>query len=124
VIATISGSRVFRGLDRNDELRNDWEDLCTTFFKHIESALSGKESVWLLLLTNAFEEDWKVVMVVKGHDVDFPKELVGGTVVNCNWEITSVVEASEFGGWNWTSSGGSGLRLGNGSLLFGLSERR
>ena len=82
VIATISGSRVFKAankiksekfsiqikmwfafkvqlltFDWNDELRNDWKDFCTTLFKHIKDSLYRKESVRFLLLTDSLKED-------------------------------------------------------------------
>lgn len=50
--------------DWDDELWDDGEDFGSTFFEHVECALDGKESVWVLLLANTFKEDWQVVMVV------------------------------------------------------------
>ena len=51
-------------LDWDDELWDNWKDFGSSFFKHVESSLDGEESVWLLLLSDSFEEDWEVVMVV------------------------------------------------------------
>lgn len=61
-------------------------------------------------------------MVVEGHDVDLPEELVGGAVVDGDWKISSVVEASEFRSWDGSSSGGAGLWLLDWSLLSWLGE--
>ena len=110
-------------LDGDDELWDDWKDLGSTLFKHIEGSLHREESVWVLLLTDALEEDGEVMMVVKGHDVDLPEKLVGGTVINGDWEITPVVETAEFGCWNGTSVGCSCFRFGYGCLLLWLSQR-
>ena len=71
--------------DRDDKLWNNWQHLCTTLFEHVKCSLDGQESVWLLLLTDTFEEDWEVVMIVKRHDINLPSKLVLGTVVDSNW---------------------------------------
>jgi hypothetical protein len=57
-------------------LRNDWKNLSSTLFKHVENTLNGKESVGVLLFTNAFEENWEVVMIVELEDVNFPCDFV------------------------------------------------
>jgi len=110
------------GLDWDDQLRDDWEHLGATFLEHVERSLYGEEPVWVLLLTDTLEEDWKVVVVVQGHNVDLPEELVGGTVVNSNREISSVIETSEFRGWNWAASDGSSLWLCNWCLFLWLGQ--
>jgi len=58
-------------------------------------------------------------MVVELHDVDLPEDLVLGSVLNCDGEVTSVVEASEFAvnngtGLDSTSYGGNWHWLGDG----------
>ena len=110
-------------LDGDNELGNNWENLGTTLLEHIEGSLHGEESVWVLLLTDALEEDGQVVMVVERHDVNLPEELVGGTVVDGDGKISSVVETSEFRGWDGSSPGGAGFGLGDGSLLLWLGQR-
>ena len=50
-------------------------------------------------------------MIVKGHDIDLPSKLVLGTVVDSNWQITSVVEAAELTRWHGSSVGCSSLWL-------------
>ena len=45
-------------LDWNDKLWNNWEDLSATLFKHIKDTLDSKESIWINLFTNTFEENW------------------------------------------------------------------
>ena len=44
-------------LDGDDELRDDGEDLSTALLKHVEDTLDGEESVRILLLTDALEEN-------------------------------------------------------------------
>ena len=72
-------------LDRNNQLRDDGKHLRTALLEHVENTLHGKESVWVLLLTNAFEEDWQVVVVVKLGHVDLPVDFVLRAVVDRNW---------------------------------------
>lgn len=90
---------VQRGLDWDDQLWNDWQDFGTTLLQHVEHALDRQETVGVLLLSDTFEEDWQVVMVVELHDVDLPEDLVWWAVLNCNWQVTTIVETSEFR-WN------------------------
>jgi len=73
-------------LDWDNELWDDWQDLGTTFLEHIEYTLNSEESVWVHFLSNTFEEDWQVMMVIKLLDIDFPVDLVlWGLMLNCNW---------------------------------------
>jgi len=44
-------------LDGDDELGDDGKDLSTTLLKHVEDTLDGEESVRILLLTDALEEN-------------------------------------------------------------------
>jgi hypothetical protein len=44
-------------LDGDDELGDDRENLSTTLLKHVEDTLDGEESVRILLLTDALEEN-------------------------------------------------------------------
>ena len=74
---------------------NNWKHLCSTLLKHVESSLDREESVWLLLFADSFKEDREVVMVVKGHDVDFPEEFVLWAVINGDWKVASVIETAE-----------------------------
>jgi len=41
----------------NDKLWNNWEDLGSTLFQHIEHTLDSKESVWVHFLPNSLKED-------------------------------------------------------------------
>ena len=107
-MAMISGSLVFKAaesitkkrltFDGNDKLRNDWKYLSTTLLKHIEHSLHSEESVWVLLFSDAFEEDWEIMMVVELLDLNFPVDLVLRTVFDGDGKISSVIEASEFTG--------------------------
>ena len=76
-------------------MRNNWENLGSTLFEHVERSLDREESIRLLLFTDSFKEDWKVVMVVKGHDIDFPEEFVLRAMIDSDGEIASIVEATE-----------------------------
>ena len=80
-------------LDWDNELWNNWQDLGTSLFKHIEYTLDCKESVWVHLFSDTFEEDWQVMMVIKLLNIDFPVDLVlWGLMFNGYWKISSVVE--------------------------------
>lgn len=110
VMQMISVSRVFNAatkkgvmakrltLDGDDELRDDGEDLSVACLEHVECALDSEEAVGLLLLTNAFEEDWQVVVVVQLLDVHLPEDLVLGTVLDANGQVATVVESAELAG--------------------------
>ena len=50
-------------------------------------------------------------MVVEGHDIDLPEDSVLRAVVNANGQITSVIEATEFRSWHWSSVNGSCSRF-------------
>lgn len=107
-MAMISGSRVFRAatvtrqqlrmltFDGDDQLGNHGQHLGTSLFEHVEYSLNSQESVWILLFSDALEEDGQVMVVVELLDFDFPVDFILGTVLNSNWKITSVIESSEF----------------------------
>ena len=82
-------------LDRDDKLRDDWKNLSSALLEHVEYSLNCQESVWILLLSDTLEEDRQVMMIVKLLDFNFPVDLILRTVLNCDWEVTSVVESSE-----------------------------
>jgi len=48
-----------------------------------------------LLLTDALKEDGEIVMVIELLDLYLPVNAVLWAVLNCNGEITAVVEATE-----------------------------
>ena len=52
-------------LNWDDELRNDWEYLVATMFKHVMHSLASKELIWVLRLTQAIKEQRQVVVVVQ-----------------------------------------------------------
>lgn len=112
VMAIISESRVFKAakkgtrrviqilnilltLDWDDELWDDWKDLGSALFEHIEHSLHREESVWILLLSDTLEEDWQVVMVVELSNINLPVDSVLGSVLNGDWKISTVVESAE-----------------------------
>ena len=104
--------------DGNDELRDDWEYLGTALIKHVEGSLNGQESVWLLFLTDTFEENREVVMIIKGHDINFPGELVLRTVIDSDWKISSIIEAAELRWWDRSSVSSTCFWFGSLSLFF------
>ena len=83
---------------------DDREDLSTTLLEHVKDTLDGEESVWVLLLTNTLEENGKVMMVVELLDLNLPVNAVLRAVLNCNREISTVVETAE-------------LTCGNGTIV-------
>ena len=137
-MAIISESRVFKAAERrsalfkfwlaltfdwNDELWDDWENLGSTLLEHIEDYLDRQESVWVLLLSDTLEEDWQVVMVVELGYIDFPVDFVLWSVLNGDWEISTVVESTEFRWVDSSSSSGSSLWLLWGWFSLRLHER-
>ncbi len=44
-------------LNGNNQLGNDWQHFGTSLLEHIENSLHSEESVWVLLLSDSFEED-------------------------------------------------------------------
>lgn len=89
-------SGVQSGFDWDNQLRNDGKDLCTTLFEHIRNTLDGEETVGVNLLADTFEEDGKVMMVVELRNIDLPVDLILGSVFNCDGQISTVVETTEF----------------------------
>lgn len=72
-------------LDRDDQLGDDGENLRAALLEHVKDSLYRQESVWVLLLTNAFEENWQVVVVVELGNVDLPIDFVLRAVIDSNW---------------------------------------
>ena len=121
-MAMMSGSRVFKAakskedvsytrkiltLDWNDELRNDWENLGSALLEHVKDSLYRQKSIWVHLLSNAFKEDWQVVMEVKLSHIYLPVDSILWSMLNGNWKITSVVEPTELRWSNHSSSSGT-----------------
>lgn len=104
-------SGVKGGLDWDNQLWNDGKDLGTTLFKHIKYSLHSEESVWVHFFTDTLEEDWQVMMIVQLLDFDLPVDLVLWAVLNCNWQISSVVEEAELTNWDLSSVHSSCLWL-------------
>ena len=85
-------SGVQSSLNWDNQLRNDWENLGTTFLEHVEDTLDSKESIWINLLSDTLEENRKVMMVIQLLDVDFPVDFVLWSMFNGNRKISSIVE--------------------------------
>ena len=88
-----------------------------TVLEQVKDALDSKESVWVLLLADSFHEDGKVVMVIELVHFDLPGNLVRGSVLNLDGQISTVVETTELRGRDSSSSVGAGFgSQGCGSL--------
>ena len=109
-------------LDRDDELGDDGEDLSTTLLKHVEDTLDGEESVRILLLTDALEENGEVMMVVELLDLNLPVDAVLGSVLDGNREVTAVVEAAELAGRDGSVVEGTSSGLLRCRPVLGLEE--
>ena len=109
--------------DWNDELWDDWEYLGSTLLKHVKDSLNRQESVWILLLSDSLKEDWQVVMVVELSHIDLPVDLVLLSVLNSNWEISTVIESTELRWVNSSPSNGSSLWLLLSWLFLWLKQR-
>jgi hypothetical protein len=95
-----SVSGVQSSFDWNNQLWNDWKNLGSTLFKHIENTLDSEESVWINLFSNALKENWEIMMVVELLNINFPIDFILRSMLNSYWKISSVVEKSEFTYWN------------------------
>jgi len=111
------------GLNWDDELGNNGEDLGSTLLEHIKDTLNGEESVGFALLADTFEENRKVMMVVELSNIDFPVDLVLRSVIDSDGEISSVVEASELTGGDVSGFNGTSFRGGDLGLVLWLGER-
>lgn len=83
-------------LDWDDQLRDNGEDLWATLFEHVSDTLDGEEAVGVVFLTDAFKEDRKVMMVIKLGNVNFPVDFVLRSMLDGNWQVSTVVESAEF----------------------------
>jgi hypothetical protein len=81
-------------------LRNDRENLSTSFLKHVKDTLDSEETVGVLLLSDALEKDGQVVVVVELLDtvLGFPLNLKLRSMLNSDGQVSSIVESSEFTG--------------------------
>jgi hypothetical protein len=52
-------------LDRDDELRNDSQDLGTALLQHVQDALLCKELVWMHCFAEPVKEHGKVMMIIE-----------------------------------------------------------
>jgi hypothetical protein len=62
-------------LDRNDELWNDRQYLGTAMPQHVLDSMLYEELVWMLCFTEAFEEQGKVMVVIKFLNFYLEKKL-------------------------------------------------
>ena len=99
---------------------NDREYFGASFLEHVADTLDGEETVGIVLLTDSFEEDGKVMMVVELGHINLPVDLILGSVLNSDGQISTVVESTEFTCGDdaiflCSSSWGSRLDFGDGS---------
>ena len=106
----------------NDELRDDGENLSSTLLKHIEDTLNGKETVWVLLLTDSLKENGQVMVVVKLLNLNFPIYSVLRAVLNGDGKVTTVVESTELASRDGTLVKGTSSGLLGRRLILGLEE--
>ena len=110
--------------DGDDELGNNGEDFSTTFLEHVHATLDRKETVGVLLLTDTFEEDRQVVVVVKLHNINLPEDLIRWSMLNRNRQIPSIIKASKLRRHDRTSLSSTSAWLLNNSDVFWREERR
>mgnify|MGYP000991000675 CR=1 FL=1 len=60
------------GLDWDDELGDNGEDLGAALLQHVKHALNREVSIWVFLFADAFEENGQVVVVVELLHINFP----------------------------------------------------
>lgn len=103
-------------------MRDHRKDLSTALLKHVKHTLHSQESVWVLLLADTLEKDGQVMVIIELLDLNLPVNAVLRSVLNSNGEVSSVIEAAEFGGGDVSlveSTGSGFLRCG---LILGLKE--
>ena len=102
-------------LDRDDELRNDWENLLSAVLEHVFNTGSCKEVVRVRSLAKSVKEERQVMVKVQLVNLHLPCNLVPfGVKLNSNWEITSLVKLCKLSwlrrsflgcpSWTWTCS--------------------
>jgi len=100
-------SGIQSSFDWNNQLWDNWKNFSTTLFKHIENTLNCKESIWIDLFSYTLKEDWKIMMIIKLLNINFPIDFILWTMFNCYWKISSVVEKSEFTDWDLSTIDGT-----------------
>jgi hypothetical protein len=84
--------------------------------------LNCEESVGIHLFTDALEENWEIVMVVELLDFNLPVDFVLRAMLDCNWQVTSVIKQTELTNWNLSACNGTCTRLLNLWSFFGSVE--
>merc|ERR1719313_3048715 len=92
-------ARVQRGLQRDNELRNDGQDLGTTrpaLLQEVVHPLDGEEAIRVLLFPDPVQKDGKVVVVVKLIHVNLPGKTVSDAgMLDLNRQIPAIVKLTE-----------------------------
>jgi hypothetical protein len=68
-------------LDRDDQLRDHWENLGTAVLQHVFNPLACEKVVWVCRLAQPVEEERKVVVEIEFIDLNLPRDLVSLCVV-------------------------------------------
>ena len=103
-------------LDGDDQLWDNGQHSWASVFQQLEDALNGQESVGVLFLTEPFEEDRQVVVIVeltKIHVVNPLEPASRAGMLNDDGKISSIVVSSELRDLD------SSLPLGTSSRLVG-----
>lgn len=107
------------GLNWDNQLWNDGEDLSSTLLEHVEHTLDGEEPIWVNFLSDTFKENREIMMVIKLLNLDFPGNFVLWAMLDGDWQVTSVVKKSELTDWDSSPVSGSSNWLLNDWLLLG-----
>ena len=109
-------------LDGDNKLGDDGENLSTTLLKHVEDTLDCEESVRILLLTDALEENGQIMMIVELLNLNLPVDAVLGTMLDSNGKVTAVIETAELAGRDGSVVEGTSSGLLRCRPVLGLEE--
>jgi hypothetical protein len=76
-----------------------------------------------LLLTDTLHEDGQVVMIVKLVNFNFPGNFVGLTVLDLNWQVSTIIETTELTRRNSSRPSGSSFRSNHSGPLGSSIQR-
>mmetsp|Transcript_9033 Transcript_9033/g.21117 ORF Transcript_9033/g.21117 Transcript_9033/m.21117 type:complete len:379 (-) Transcript_9033:163-1299(-) len=85
-------------LDRDDQLRDHWQDLGPPVLQHVECPLDSDEAVGFLLFAQPIEEDGQVMVVVQLLNVHLPLDLVAdAALLDEKRQVPALVEPPQLG---------------------------
>merc|ERR1719473_1372129 len=92
-------ARVQRNLQRDNELRDDRQDLGAArpaLLQKVVHPLDGKEAIRVLLFADTVQEDRKVMVIIKLIHVNLPsKAIADAGVLDLNGQIPAVIKLAE-----------------------------